>query len=135
MRRGRGRLRRSLSGLPEELTLRKITCAPINTLPCVCVFSRLLSDWNVNLHVYMFLCLSWFLLSFSWIQVLAALEEIWFLNAPGQMLSCWLCVHGVGYEAHKSTEATFTCLPIELFSYISWGFGNHATVGLYNCIN
>lgn len=34
---------------------------------------------------------------------------------------------------HKSTEATFPCLPIESFSYISHGFGNQT--GLYNRIN
>lgn len=36
---------------------------------------------------------------------------------------------------HKSTDATFPCLPIQLSSYISWGFGSHTTVGLYNHIN
>lgn len=36
---------------------------------------------------------------------------------------------------YKSTEATFPCLPVELFSYISWGFGNQTTFGLYNHMN
>lgn len=36
---------------------------------------------------------------------------------------------------HKSAEATFLCLPIELFCYITWGFGTQTTVWLYNRIN
>lgn len=77
--------------------------------------------------LYSQVCTLWGPRGYSYISV-PVFEESWFLSTAGQktqMLRCYLYFHRVAYEAASQINRG---LPIRLFSYVIWGFGNQTTV-------